>query len=238
MKRYFILLVAQVMASVSMMAQVMNIVMKDGTVKSFPTKDITYMKMLNVDKNGHEYVDLGLSVYWATCNVGANAPEEDGDHFAWGETVSKEEYSWSTYRWDSKDMLTKYCTTSNAGTVDNKTILDPEDDVAHVKWGGSWRMPTEEELKELCIKCTLTWTTQNDKEGYKVTGPNGNSIFLPAAGYYYDTTTNYDVARYWSSSLSRTNNSYKACHIYCSPDNKSVSDTYRNYGCSVRPVCP
>jgi hypothetical protein len=124
-----------------------------------------------------EYVDLGLSVKWATFNVGASKPEDYGDYFAWGETEPKEEYTWATYKWGTSGKLTKY------NTTDGKTILDPEDDAAYVNWGDKWRMPTDAERDELVENCTWTWTTQNSINGYKVTGPNGNSIFLPAGGY-------------------------------------------------------
>ena len=127
--------------------------------------------------NGHEYVDLGLSVKWATCNVGAVSPEDYGDYFAWGETEPKDFYAWSTYKWcnGSYDTLTKYCTDSKYGTVDNKTVLDLEDDAAHVNWGGDWRMPTKAEQDELYNNCTWEWTTQNGVNGYKVTSKiNGN----------------------------------------------------------------
>ena len=156
--------------------------------------------------DGYEYVDLGLSVKWATCNVGANSPEEYGSYYAWGETEEKSNYYWDTYKWcnGSSLKMTKYCTSSSYGTVDNKTVLDLEDDVAHVKWGGSWRMPTLEEQKELKNNCTWSWTTQNGVNGYKVTSKtNGNSIFLPAAGYRRGTYL-YDSGsdgNYWSSSL-------------------------------------
>ena len=153
----------------------------------------------------HEAVDLGLSVKWATMNVGANAPEEYGDYFAWGETEPKDNYNWTTYTLckGSSTTMTKYCTKSYSGTVDNKTVLDLEDDAAYKNWGGSWRMPTYDELNELMTKCTRTWTTQNSVNGYKVTGPNGNSIFLPFAGYRYDSLLD-DAGSdgyYWSSSL-------------------------------------
>lgn len=135
-------------------------------------------KSTSKESCSHEAVDLGLSVKWATCNVGADSPEEYGDYYAWGETEVKSEYSWETYKWsnDSADSFTKYC------QADNKIILDSEDDVAHVKWGGNWRMPTMDEVNELCDKCTWEWTTVNGVAGQLVTGPNGNSIFLPAAG--------------------------------------------------------
>ena len=190
--------------------------------------------------NGYEYVDLGLSVKWATCNVGASSPEEFGGYYAWGEIEEKENYSWNTYKWcnGSYDTQTKYCTSSSYGTVDNKTVLDPEDDVAHVKWGGTWRMPTLEEQIELLYNCTWSWTTQNGVNGYKVTGPNGNSIFLPAAGYrngegaYYRGSAGY----YWSSSL-YSDDSYGAYGLGFDSGNRGWGYYgYRYCGQSVRPV--
>ena len=189
--------------------------------------------------NGHEYVDLGLSVKWATCNVGATKPEEYGGYYAWGETEEKEDYEWSTYKWckGSCDTMTKYCTNSKYGTVDNKTVLDPEDDVAHVKWGGSWRMPTETEQKELHNNCTWTWTTQNGVKGYKVTGTNGNSIFLPAAGFRYGTVlySSGSDGYCWSGSLSG-NDSSGAYYLYFGSGGYYWYDVDRDHGRSVRPV--
>ena len=118
--------------------------------------------------NGHEYVDLGLpsGLKWATCNVGASSPEDYGDYYAWGETETKSTYNWSTYKWcnGSSSTLTKYCTDSSRGTVDDKTTLDLEDDVAHVKWGGDWRMPTRQNYSELIYNCIWEWTTQGGQE--------------------------------------------------------------------------
>ena len=147
--------------------------------------------------NGHEYVDLGLpsGIKWATCNVGASSPEDYGGYYAWGETEEKGYYDWDNYKWcnGSENTQTKYCTDSDYGTVDNKTVLDLEDDVAHVKWGGSWRMPTSSEIQELLDECIWEWTVLNGVDGCRVTGPNGNSIFLPVGG---------DRDHYWSNSLS------------------------------------
>ena len=190
--------------------------------------------------NGHEYVDLGLSVKWATMNVGATSPEDYGGYYAWGETEEKENYDWSTYKWcnGSNDTMTKYCTNSSYGTVDNKTLLDPEDDVAHVKWGGSWRMPTLDEQDELRNNCTWTWTTQNGVNGYNVTGPNGNSIFLPAAGSSYGTEK-YDIelcGGYWSSSL-YSDNSYSALSLNFYNGRYDKGYVNRCHGRIVRPVC-
>ena len=110
-------------------------------------------------------IDLGLSVKWATCNVGAESPEDYGSYYASGET--EENYNSSTGEY------------TNIGSNISGTSYD----VAHVKWGGSWRMPTVSEIQELCNKCSWEWTSVNGVNGQKVTGPNGNSIFLPAAGY-------------------------------------------------------
>ena len=135
----------------------------------------------------HEYVDLGLpsGTMWATCNVGAGNPEDYGDYFAWGETAPKSCYDWSTYMWcdGSKNSLTKYCTTSEYGTVDNKAALEPDDDAAWANWGPMWCTPTQEQMNELIHKCTWTMAQRNGVNGQLVTGPNGNKIFLPAAGY-------------------------------------------------------
>src|SRR5574344_1874604 len=117
-------------------------------------------------------VDLGLSVKWASCTVGASFPEEYGGYYAWGETEEKSDYSWSTY---------KYCNDSSSTCMNiGSNISGTQYDVAHVKWGGSWRMPTHEEMQELYDKCTYKWITYNGVNGGKFTGPNGNSIFVPA----------------------------------------------------------
>ena len=191
--------------------------------------------------NGHAYVDLGLSVRWATMNVGANAPEECGDYFAWGETQPKEEYNWSTYKWceGNYDTQTKYCTDSYYGTVDNKTILDLEDDAANVNWGGSWRMPTKKELQELLEDCTWTKVVQNDHNCYMVIGPNGNTIILPAAGVFDDTIIEeYNtMGCYWSSSVSEDSSS-NAYYLYFSSGEVDWDGLERFYGLSIRPVLP
>lgn len=188
-------------------------------------------------ENSHEYVDLGLSVKWATMNVGASKLGDYGDYFAWGETQPKSIYDWSTYKYcnGSSSTLTKYNTNSSYGTVDNKTTLDLNDDAANANWGGSWRMPTDAEWEELINNCTWTWTTQNGKNGYKVTSKsNGNSIFLPASSL--DKAGSY--GNYWSSSLN-TDTPYNAWFVYFYSSSVSRSSYYHRYlGRSVRPVCP
>ena len=189
----------------------------------------------------HEAVDLGLSVKWATMNVGANAPEEYGDYFALGETEPKDNYSWETYKWcnGSSSTMTKYCTSSSYGTVDNKTVLDLEDDAARANWGGTWRMPTYDEYKELVDKCTTTWTSLNGVQGCKVTGPSGNSIFLPAAGYRDDSSLSGagSNGNYWSSSLNTGNPLYVWYLDFYSSGFYVYNYYYRYYGQSVRAVC-
>ncbi len=188
-----------------------------------------------------EPVDLGLSVKWATMNVGASSPEDYGDYFAWGETEPKEVYDWSTYKHcqGSRTTLTKY-TKIGYGTVDNKTQLELGDDAVRANWGGSWRMPTDAELTELREQCTWTWTNQNGVNGYKVTSKsNGNSIFLPAAGYRYDSSL-YNAGSfgyYWSSSL-YTDRPYYAWYVVFYSGGVDGSNDYRFIGHSVRPVCP
>ena len=146
--------------------------------------------------NGYEYVDLGLSVVWATCNVGAEKPEAYGDYYAWGETETK-----SSYTSDSCETYKK----------DIGNVSGTDRDVAHVKWGGTWRMPTDVEFNELIDNCDYEWTIQNGVEGGKFTSrKNGNSIFLPAAGYRKGAML--DVASeqgwYWSSTPDNGSGAY------------------------------
>lgn len=171
----------------------------------------------------HQYVDLGLSVKWATCNVGATKPEEYGDYFAWGETKPMSNNRSSTYSYKS-----------------NPTTLPLSNDAARVNWGTPWRMPTRAEQDELREKCTWTWTTKNGVKGYKVTSKkNGNFIFLPAAGYRGGSSLYYvgSLGIYWSSSLSAYNSS-DAYYLSFSSSYVDWSYSYRYSGRSVRPVCP
>ena len=197
-------------------------------------------------ESGHEYVDLGLpsGLKWATCNVGATAPEAYGDYYAWGETETKTNYTWSNYKFttDGGTTFTKYNTESSRGTVDNKTTLDPEDDAAAVNWGGKWRMPTDDEWTELRNNCTWTGVEGipgTDTAGYILTSKiNGNSIFLPAAGCrIYDYLGRAGSSGYyWSSSLN-AGSPYVAWGVNVSSDDVSRDGYGRCYGQSVRPVC-
>ncbi len=179
--------------------------------------------------NGHEYVDLGLSVKWATMNVGANAPQEYGSYIAWGETetATKSSYDWSSYKFQA-DFI-----------GDNKTSLEKADDAAAANWGGDWIMPSPDDFDELKQNCTYEWTTQNGVKGCKITGSNGNSIFLRATGYLYNGSL-YGVDSwgcYWSSSLYEYNSD---CGRFLDFNSGDFYHWYhdRCYGRSVRPVCP
>jgi len=204
-----------------------------GSVKSFITD--------------HEYVDLGLSVKWATCNVGASRPEEYGDYYAWGETEVKNDYCWNTYKWckGSDVTLIKYCLDGSNGYngyIDDKVELELDDDVAHVKWGGSWRMPTKCEQAELLDNCTWDWVEENGVNGYRVTsnmpGFTDSSIFLPVAGYRSSTSLSHtgSIGYYWSSSLDDDMQVF-AWYINFNSANDFSGSFSRVFGQSVRPVC-
>ena len=172
---------------------------------------------------GHEYVDLGLSVKWATCNVGANAPHGYGNYYAWGETSTKNSYD--------KDNSRTYGV--NMSDINGNSSYD----AARANWGGSWRMPTEAEMDELYDKCTWTWTSQSGIGGCNVTGPNGNSIFLPAAGYCYGSSRIGvgEVGYYWSSTPVESG-TIRAYILYFYSGYRNADWSYRFGGRSVRPV--
>ena len=174
--------------------------------------------------NGHEWVDLGLSVKWATCNVGASAPSDYGNYYAWGEVRTKSEYYETN------------CTTWEKAMGD--IAGDPAHDAARYNWGGRWRLPTEAECRELVDNCTWTWTEQGGHEGYRVTSrKNGASIFLPAAGWRLGSSLDYAGERgyYWSSSPSESGAQY-AYGLSFGSGNLNVGWYYRSGGRSVRPV--
>ena len=213
---------------------------------------------------GHEFVDLGLKVKWATCNVGAEKPEDYGDYFAWGDTTTKYQpgyaqsespqwkngmwdgYSWVNYRFsnETSNSLFKYCNDSRSGFeggTDTLTILTPADDVAHYKWGGNWRMPTQADFDELLKNCDCNYTTQNGVKGMKVTSKkdSSKSIFLPATGFREDTSIGGvgSYGNYWSSSLLQNAPSGAVLFRFYL-DSNQISYQLRVNGYSVRPVCP
>ena len=187
-----------------------------GSRKSFTT---------NAQINGHDFVDLGLSsgVKWATCNVGANSSSEYGKYYAWGEIAPKTSY-------DAGNSVTY-------GQQIGDISGNPQYDAARANWGGTWRMPTKVEFEELINNCTWTWTSEGGYNGYRVTGPNGNSIFLPAAGYRSGTSlTNAGSYGYCWSSTPGEGNTRNAYGLYFYSDLHDTNWDHRNIGQSVRPV--
>ena len=199
---------------------------------------------------GVEAVDLGLpsGTKWANMNIGAEKPEDDGLYFAWGETMGygsdtsdSRSFDWASYKWCNglESSMTKYCNDSSYGTVDNKTVLDLDDDAAYVNWGSSWRMPTFTETKELLENTTNEWTTINGVNGRKFTSKtNGNSIFLPAAGLRIDSYLgNQDTdGIFWSSSLNETGPYLARTLSFDSEYVSSTTSSNRYFGFHVRPV--
>ena len=203
-------------------------VYKYGEVLSFTTEQ----EVFEPEISSPEAIDLGLSVKWASCNVGANSPEGYGDYFAWGETATKSEYTESnsvTYGLSILELESR-------GIIGDNGNLTAEYDAATANWGEGWRMPTLDEIKELCNNCTWTWTIQNGVNGYEVTGPNGNSIFLPAAGYRYGTSLSNagSYGSYWSATPD--SDSSHACILYFYSSYYGWYYNGRYYGHTVRPV--
>jgi hypothetical protein len=209
----------------------MNIRKGDGTSVQYVVSEIDSVWF----SPAPQYVDLGLSVKWATFNVGATAPEEAGDYFAWGEVQTKEEYIENNYKWYNGGSynIIKY------NATDNKTTLDLDDDVARVLWGGEWRMPTKDEFQELMDNCTWVWK----ENGYEVksnkTDYADKSIFIPAAGVISGDGLGGvgTLGYYWTSSLKDI--SVNAAHgVLFFSFTKSMTDFQRYDALTVRPVCP
>ena len=243
MRKLLISIVAILTISFYALAQ-MNVVVyqKDGT-------KITYLAS-EVDSIGFSEkaepiaVDLGLSVKWANFNVGASAPEEYGDYFAWGETETKDYYDWNTYKWceGTESTINQYCP-----ELDNRDNLSNSDDAAYVAWGGSWRMPTKEEMSELLDteKCIWTWTTVNDVKGYEVKSKiNGNTIFLPAAGYRWrGSFYSRGMIGDYSTKSVNLEEARTAYFLQCTEEGRNTNDLdvivqpgFRQVGLSIRPV--
>ncbi len=207
-----------------------------------------HARVISDDITEHEYVDLGLpsGTLWATCNIGASAPEECGDYFAWGETTPKVYYGWSTYKWfatgASQTGFMKYCCDSSAGYFDfddGKTELNPADDAATMNWGPNWQMPSDNQLNELDESCSWQWTQRNGVNGYLITGPNGKTMFLPLTGFYVGSSrvrAGFD-GEYWSRTLfTEYYSSSRACYLTFYDEDWYWFATARFYGLPVRPV--
>ncbi|MCR5130097.1 MAG: hypothetical protein K6C10_01375 [Prevotella sp.] len=191
----------------------------------------------------HYYVDLGLpsGTKWASCNIGASQPEYPGSYFAWGETTGdKKAYSWATYKYceGTNTTLTKYCSDSSYGTVDNLTGLEISDDAAYVNWGNNWRIPSKDQWDELETECTWTAASKNGWGGFEVTGPNGNTIFLPNGGEYAGSSTinKGSVGYYWSRTVVTENKPYQAYYRLISSQMNYTGNQDRCIGMSIRPV--
>lgn len=213
----------------SISAQNVKVFLKDGTVKEFLSADVDSV-VFDADNSFHpQAVDLGLSVKWATCNIGAETPGGIGKYYAWGETEEKERYSSSTYF----DPTYQYTAITN----DTCFCGNPEYDAATAEWGEEWRMPTTEEFNELIEKCRWKSIRQNGTNGYRVTGPNGNTIFLPATGYKSDASTSslQESGCYWTACNTREYDE-PAYECYFSLSSKDVSLNYRYLGFNIRAV--
>ena len=187
---------------------------------------LLYSKLGSNTINGHEYVDLGLpsGIKWATCNIGASEPEEYGDYYAWGETTTKSSYDDYNSKTDGKNF--------------EDISGDQNYDAARANWGKTWRIPTKSEMEELESKCTWTWTSQSGTNGYKVTGPNGNSIFLPTAGYCYPSLKldGGCSGYYLSSTPTEIGREFAHCITLDCDGRHLVFFTWRSVGCTIRPV--
>jgi len=191
---------------------------------------------------GHVAVDMGLSVRWADCNVGAEKPCNRGSFYAWGEVSTKSSYTRATYKYNNSNKLVKYCTDSNYGIVDNKQKLESCDDAASISWGSEWKIPTKEQWEELKNNCKWAWVTIDNVSGYMVTSNiTGKAIFLPVTGYYPgEKLMHTEMGLYWTSTLypSVWNNSYFAAYRFdISNDNYSIGRDSRSNGRPIRAVC-
>ena len=215
----------------------------NGTKLTIDKNIILYAQWETAYEKASDFIDLGLSVKWATCNLGAKSPEESGNYFAWGETKPKTTYSDGTYKYYDYEYAkyTKY------NPSDSKTLLDLEDDAARANWGGTWRMPSDKEWGELISQCTWEWN--EEKQGYVITsnqtGYTDKSIFLPAAGYqgWGHLSCSTTCGQYWSTSLGRsissvdTGERFAYCRCFSWSNKPWTHAEYRYTGLSIRPVC-
>lgn len=240
-----------VVTGISVGSSVITVTTSDGGKTATCTVSVT-----ETPQSTDLIVDLGLSVKWASCNLGANNPEEFGDYYAWGETepyysslnpltwkAGKESgYDWPSYSlcMGEDDTYIKYCTNASNGYngfTDDKIVLDIEDDAAFVTLGGKWRLPTVDECSDLLDLCTWERKTLNGVDGYEVTGKTGKSIFLPMAGWWdrLEFNSSYNDASFWASSI-KASRPYNALGFAISEWGKGTYEGVRSIGCSIRPV--
>ena len=210
-------------------AQTVNVHFKNGQKIEFSSDNVDYVdfsvKAADPTVSAGQVVDLGLSVYWASCNLGAEKPEEYGEYYAWGETKPKSSYT--------EDNYSYYNASTTLYTDIGSEISGTQYDAATVNLGSDWRMPTKDEMQEMVDKCSWEWTQINGVNGYKVTGPNGNSIFLPAAGFNYSILSGSSLY-YLTGSESSYNVNARA--LYATSGTKSIIATDKCLGYSIRPV--
>lgn len=228
-----ILSIISVAFAANLSAQTVNVHFKNGQIIEYPSSNVDYVdfsaKASDPTLSVGQVVDLGLSVYWASCNLGAEKPEEYGDYYAWGETKPKSSYSEANYSYFNND--------TKVYTDIGEDISGTEYDAATVNLGSDWRMPTKDEMQELADKCSWEWTQINSINGFKVTGTNGNSIFIPAAGFAgFDRLRQNEYTYYYSST--RNNSTVENVkYLWTSNTYKPrVSNSFRYYGYPIRPV--
>ena len=243
MKKVFVTVVS-VLSCLTVGAQTINVHKTDGTVLSLPTDEVRYVDF-STSTTGTppakvEAVDLGLDVKWANMNVGAEYPEDYGEYFAWGETKPKTEFTWKNYKWceGTYDSITKYGTVEVYGVDDHILELIEDDDAATVNWGDQWRTPTEEEVTALLSYCRWDEENLNGVKGFRVTGRNGNSIFLPFTGWYGDQGWEGvgEFGHYWSASILE-DYCFFGRDLYFSPYMQGMDyGKFRCFGQCIRPV--
>lgn len=225
-----IISIALTMLSLAVFAQTVNIHFKNGQTIVFPSNNVESVdfseKAPDPTVTAGAVVDLGLSVYWSSCNVGAETPEEYGDYFAWGETKPKSSYTENNYSYFDNNTKTY--------TDIGDNISGTEYDAATVNLGSDWRMPTKAEMQELVNNCTWVWSQVSGINGYKIIGQNGNSIFIPASGWYRYSLNESNAKLYcWCSN--QYDAQYSSC-IFASSSIRHINTDPKYNGFSIRPV--
>lgn len=225
MKKYIITAAVAAFQMVAV-AQTVNVHFKNGQTIQYPSSNVDYVdfseKPADPTVSAGQVVDLGLSVYWASCNLGAEAPEEEGNRYAWGETKAKSSFSQDNYSYYDNEKV-QY-------TDIGSDIAGTEFDAATVNLGNDWRMPTKTEMQELIDNCTWEWTQLKGINGFRITGKNNNSIFIPAFKMYSFTTQTINV---WTST-GKTSNAYRLLESSNKPYVSSIDAGW--IGCTIRPV--
>lgn len=226
-------------------AQGWRIYKNNGSIVDYAYEEVDSIVPFMSPSEGAEAIDLGLpsGTKWASYNLGASSPKDYGDYFAWGETETKSDYSWSTYAPGGSAVTSKEACGTSVDLIyqtqggANTDIARTQYDVVKAQWGSKWKMPTYAQMKELFDNCSWSQTTLNGVWGFKLSGPNGNSIFLPNAGCYNGTgRSNLGTAGYYWTSTLHTD-VYTAVYLSFNSSSRSISKGYNRYvGLSIRPV--